>query len=509
MLSRGNPEDPAKPAFVYSGGADKFFPDIHKFSSWDLVREFEMWCCTRDKDKSDGNNLATVRKRISELIDEGLQKISGKKTITMSWFNYKVDIVHTLGVELAGWPLTVAMARPSKLPAEAARRILDKIRGGSIHWVALTKSQREEVAAEVENLPVKKRKEHSDKNKLRGKRAQKNKDTHSDDSDEESSDEETHPRTRQKRRRPALHQQPPPFPPPPIPSLPSEFITAPTASATTAHLPIAFVAAPTAPTPAHSPSTVSTASHLPSEFTSAPTESTTTTRLPITSVAAPTSPTAAHSPSVFTSAADRPAQASLIGAAPMDTGLQAEYGDFDFMFQGMDFGWPVDLAGSQGIEDFTNDGQVWRLNSSNHEDGWSGASSADMYSTNALGFTGGTRLTNSAGAGSVDTGFIFGPSVQTNGGIPARAVGAINTRVPTDVVLGSYTTVVPQGTYLSAAPTGPSMTVFSAEQSTHKPRTSKKKKDSNTGADYEVDEGADTDARPRHKKQKKSAPEAS
>jgi hypothetical protein len=53
-------------------------------------------------------------------------KIIGDKVVSMSWKNYKIDIVHTLGVEMAGWPLSVVMVRPSKMAADAARSILDK-----------------------------------------------------------------------------------------------------------------------------------------------------------------------------------------------------------------------------------------------------------------------------------------------------------------------------------------------------------------------------------------------
>jgi hypothetical protein len=59
------------------------------------------------------------------------------------------------------------------MAADAARRILDKLRSGTIHWVALTRSQRAEVAGEVEVLresgAVKQRKQRSDKNKPRTK----------------------------------------------------------------------------------------------------------------------------------------------------------------------------------------------------------------------------------------------------------------------------------------------------------------------------------------------------
>ncbi|KAJ7777823.1 hypothetical protein DFH07DRAFT_950874 [Mycena maculata] len=95
----------------------------------------------------------------------------------MEWTNYHVKIRHELGVELAGWPEGMEMRPPSKLHADDARRIQDKLRTGAIHWVALTKTQRDELTEEIEEERAagvpKKRKTRSDKDKPRGPRAKK------------------------------------------------------------------------------------------------------------------------------------------------------------------------------------------------------------------------------------------------------------------------------------------------------------------------------------------------
>ncbi|KAJ7726081.1 hypothetical protein B0H14DRAFT_3519191 [Mycena olivaceomarginata] len=192
MFTRGHPDDPAMPSFVESDEASKFFEDTFDCSIWDVVRKFELWSCNRDK-VNNRNNIDAVRNQITVLVEEALRKITGNKTLTMSWANYKIDIVHTHGVEMAGWPSSVVLVWPSKMAADAARRVLDKLRSGAIHWVALTRSQRAEVVEEVEALresgAMKKRKQRSDKDKPRGLHAKKSKVTDPNASEDDSEEE--------------------------------------------------------------------------------------------------------------------------------------------------------------------------------------------------------------------------------------------------------------------------------------------------------------------------------
>ncbi|KAJ7137125.1 hypothetical protein C8R44DRAFT_869201 [Mycena epipterygia] len=178
FFTRGHPDDRSMPCIVDSDGAREFFQDVFESSPLDVVRKFEFWSCTHNKGKKDGNSIDIVRKRLGELVHEGLWKIKNNK---------KLEI---LGVELAGWPTKVTMQRPSKIPAEDARRIVDNLRTGAIHWVVLTAAQRAEVAAEVEELREsgagkKPRKQHSDKNVPRGPRKKKNAEESDSDSDNE------------------------------------------------------------------------------------------------------------------------------------------------------------------------------------------------------------------------------------------------------------------------------------------------------------------------------------
>ncbi|KAJ7832583.1 hypothetical protein B0H13DRAFT_2370875 [Mycena leptocephala] len=170
IFSRGSPEDPAAPHIIDSDDARQFFQRSFGKSFVDFVLKFEHWSCTQDTEVKDSDDVQSVRKQIVMLILEGLRKIKNKK-IDMDYVNYKVDIRHKHGVELAGWPEGTPFVRPVKLSAEQARKIRDGLKSGTIRWVALTKTQRKELAEEIDGLlaegPLKPRKERSDKGKTR------------------------------------------------------------------------------------------------------------------------------------------------------------------------------------------------------------------------------------------------------------------------------------------------------------------------------------------------------
>lgn len=128
----------------------------------------------------------------------------------MEYANYRADIIHKLGIELAGWPSKIMFASPIKLSADDAREIRDGLRSGAIHWVVLTPAQREEVAKEVSEGPARKRKPRNDNGKKRGPRESysdtEDCDSDSDsfssssDSDSSSEEEEEEPAPRQRKR---------------------------------------------------------------------------------------------------------------------------------------------------------------------------------------------------------------------------------------------------------------------------------------------------------------------
>ncbi|KAK7046965.1 hypothetical protein R3P38DRAFT_2507494, partial [Favolaschia claudopus] len=193
MFSRGHPDDPSYPYIVDSDNSRRFFKEVMKQSYSDVVRKFEQWSCTQDTDEGEKNDLDSVRKQITKLVRDGLRSAKNDNTLEMEWANYELDIVHKLGVELAGWPTkTIPLGRPSKLSADQARVIRDKLRSGAIVWVPLTREQRAELAADLEErreageLPRQPRKPRADKGKSRGPRTKKKNNA---DDDDESDDE--------------------------------------------------------------------------------------------------------------------------------------------------------------------------------------------------------------------------------------------------------------------------------------------------------------------------------
>ncbi|KAJ7811947.1 hypothetical protein B0H14DRAFT_3479266 [Mycena olivaceomarginata] len=150
---RGNVDDPTVPNIVDSDNMREFFQRTFKMSIYDLLRKMEQWLCTRDRDEEDENTLDAVRSQISEMANKNLRKIKNNKKLEMEWTNYKIRII----------------------PADNARRIRDLMRMEKIQLVALTRSQREKVAEEIEEMratgTLPRRKGRSDKGGTHGPRA--------------------------------------------------------------------------------------------------------------------------------------------------------------------------------------------------------------------------------------------------------------------------------------------------------------------------------------------------
>ncbi|KAJ6458462.1 hypothetical protein C8R45DRAFT_1183447 [Mycena sanguinolenta] len=178
FFTRGNPNDPSLPHIEDSGGSRQFCIEALDMDEYDFVRVFERWACQQDAGGLKQNyKLTVIQKEVSEMLNGGLKKVTNNDSLSMEYVNYQVDIVHKHGVELAGWPAWVEMARASKLSAENARDIHQKLKSGAIHWVVLTRSQREAVTKEIEEQraqgPLKPRKQRSDKDMEREKTSKK------------------------------------------------------------------------------------------------------------------------------------------------------------------------------------------------------------------------------------------------------------------------------------------------------------------------------------------------
>jgi hypothetical protein len=79
-------------------------------------------------------------------------KVKNNKKFEMKWTNYKIRIVSEFGVEWAGWPTEIDIRPLSKIPADDAQCIWDLMQMEKIQLVALTRSQREKVAKEIEEM---------------------------------------------------------------------------------------------------------------------------------------------------------------------------------------------------------------------------------------------------------------------------------------------------------------------------------------------------------------------
>ncbi|KAJ7685781.1 hypothetical protein DFH06DRAFT_1358485 [Mycena polygramma] len=543
MFSRGHPDDPVMPSFVDSGDARLFFQEVLDISYLDVVRRFELWSINRDKAKKARNDIDFLRKDMSERVVTDLVKATGDKRAEMSWTNYLIDIVHRYGVELAGWPSKVPMARPSKIPAEDVRSIHEKLEKGAIHWVVLTNEQRDEVAQEVEALRdsgagKKQRKTRSDVNKSRGPRKQKaapnttdNESTGEPDSDEEDTDADKSDTDADKSdtdddtdddtavpSRASKH----------VPAVPCN--EAMRSRNTT-----------TSTTPA---SMAATATTTPTAASSAPTTIGATPAFTF-----PTAPSATSIMPGFPAAPPSIFYAPTMPAAPTSDGSQLAYNAaYDYGFASMDFDLPLDSVGSRAVDDFTNDGQVWRLNTSNREDDSdrdtpsSIPSDARIYgghSSNAVG-SGGMYPPNASYGGegvyssntnySSATSFNAGSvSVQASVGMQMGSVGAAN----------NAHLLATMGANSSTAPLGPSMSVFrltsndtaqtkkrsrdtDTEKRTRKSRTTKSnakqkstakksttKKSTTKSKGGDAADGDTEGAPPKRKKQKKAAADTS
>ncbi|KAF8150421.1 hypothetical protein K438DRAFT_1943700 [Mycena galopus ATCC 62051] len=69
----------------------------------DVMRKFKQWSCTRDSGgPKENHKLSVIMKEISEILSEGLKKITNDKSLSLKYVNYRYAIVHQLSVELGG-----------------------------------------------------------------------------------------------------------------------------------------------------------------------------------------------------------------------------------------------------------------------------------------------------------------------------------------------------------------------------------------------------------------------
>ncbi|KAJ7814770.1 hypothetical protein B0H14DRAFT_3476781 [Mycena olivaceomarginata] len=407
------------------------------------------------------------------------------------------------------------MVRPSQLCGQDIHLVVERLRNNTMRWVGLTKAQCDEVAAEVEELcqsgAAKPRWERSDKNQPRGPRTKKTAagDAGTDDSDNESSkddgsgDESDKGDAGSGDGRPRL-----PIVSPFVAVQSADSPQSPAPFATT-RSPIPIPTAMSLATPAPAVSFAGGGCPVPSPIPTATSLATPAPAVPFASRGCPVSSPISTAMSFRTPApavpfdilVQNPTPASLLGGSAL---LPPSHGDsFALDFDDMDLTMgPFVPQPDSSTNDF--DGANWRLNTSNRDDDWSGASGIDGSTPNATPHaSGGTGLNTGLFSGapyaqglSQDITYMQGylqgaPYMQGSAlGAQGSAPGAQGNA---HHVQGNPYTNAPlhaQSAYPATA--GPFMSVFSV--STNTSTTRKRKR---------VDAGAEGDA---GKKAKKHAP---
>ncbi|KAF8212598.1 hypothetical protein K438DRAFT_1751039 [Mycena galopus ATCC 62051] len=127
MFTRGCADNPNAPHAVCSDDALNFFRESLKIPYEDILRKFEQWSCNRDAGERKKNGINNVRKEVSQLVGDGLRKVTNNSSITMEWANYDIVIRKGKGVEITGFPADIVI--------------------GPMHWVVMTQEQRAELVA--------------------------------------------------------------------------------------------------------------------------------------------------------------------------------------------------------------------------------------------------------------------------------------------------------------------------------------------------------------------------
>ncbi|KAJ7020578.1 hypothetical protein C8F04DRAFT_1274883 [Mycena alexandri] len=153
FFSCGSLDDAFLLTFAGSGDAAAFCVEVLKMPAVDILRLFETWSLTREKNLPQRDDTRSVRKQITAAMDAGLRELTGNDTARMSYKHFKVDVSLAWKVKLVGWPEKVTFQNPSRINnVEVLRRLRDDLRAGLIYWEALTLDEARSVHAEVEAI---------------------------------------------------------------------------------------------------------------------------------------------------------------------------------------------------------------------------------------------------------------------------------------------------------------------------------------------------------------------
>ncbi|RDB20088.1 hypothetical protein Hypma_012876 [Hypsizygus marmoreus] len=147
----------------------KFFPEVLKLDTTEVVAKFELFACVEDKAGFKVDTLASMRADCTRLILDGLRKILHDKKITMNYANFETVIVEAHHVRLVGWPRQIPFGSPSKLSTtDDVRALRASLQDGECKWEVLNALQRREHSKALTDARgrgdaiVKKRKQRSD-----------------------------------------------------------------------------------------------------------------------------------------------------------------------------------------------------------------------------------------------------------------------------------------------------------------------------------------------------------
>ncbi|KAJ7023108.1 hypothetical protein C8F04DRAFT_1193768 [Mycena alexandri] len=152
FFTRGGVDDAFMPTFAASGDSAAFCVEVLKKPAVDILRMFEAWSITRDRNLPERDDTRSVRKQITAAIEAGLHH--GER--------HRENVVHALQSRCRP-PLEAQahwVARQGHIPkplarinsVEVLRRLRDDLHAGLIYWETLNVEEARAVQAEVDAI---------------------------------------------------------------------------------------------------------------------------------------------------------------------------------------------------------------------------------------------------------------------------------------------------------------------------------------------------------------------
>ncbi|KAJ7440036.1 hypothetical protein FB451DRAFT_1445183 [Mycena latifolia] len=165
IIAGSSVTDTISPTVLGTDNSTSFVSGILKMSTTQLASKFGAYSCLVEGADDEGSHSQRRGKCVA-MIQDGLQRITGKPKVKMEYINYRRLIQHGMGVELVGLPPDYILTAPSKSGqggAERTRALLDRLKSNTCRWEKVSDVHRAELREEFENAPKKQRKTRSDK----------------------------------------------------------------------------------------------------------------------------------------------------------------------------------------------------------------------------------------------------------------------------------------------------------------------------------------------------------